>query len=144
MSRLAAIMALAVTASLAAGCSIAEVPTDPAGAARVGGSLNVDGPLRVIGDTRVGGSAVVYGPVIARSLHVGGSALTTLPQGEPPGISGQQYTTPLVVGGSPTVHSPLIVDGSLRIGGSLQMEPMPDARGDFAPPQSRSGQMLTE
>ncbi len=97
------------------------------------------GPLLVHGDLVVGGSATIHGPVSARALHVGGSVATPFPRGEPPGPAGQEYATPLVVGGSLAVQGPLIVDGSLRVGGSLLMEPAQGMAGE-APPQSGSPQ----
>ncbi len=143
MTNAARLLALGLLGLCAAGCGEVLALANP-NAARVGGSLAVNGPLKVQGDLLVGGSATIHGPVYAHALHVGGSITTNLPKGEPPGPAGQEYATPLSVGGGLTVQGPLIVDGSLRIGGSLEMEPMQDPEAETIPPVQNRQQLWTE
>ncbi|HEY6394071.1 MAG TPA: polymer-forming cytoskeletal protein [Candidatus Binataceae bacterium] len=123
----AAILASGVAALACCVASCASVQPNVPG---VGGTLILDGPLTVQGPLLVGGSAVVHGPVRARELSVGGSVAPTLPRNETPGPAGAVLAGPYRVGGSLIVNGPLLVDGLLKVGGSLVMEPsaIPDVR----------------
>jgi hypothetical protein len=84
--------------------------------------MNVDGPLHVQGNLYIGGPATIHGPVIAKAMSVGGPVTTSFPKGELSGSAGQTYGTSLLIGGPLTVMGPLIVEGTLKVGGPLYCE----------------------
>jgi len=107
---------LAALAFACSSCSLHHLGAMYPNAARIGGPLMVDGPLVVHGPVTVGGPCIVHGPVQAAGLKVGGPVYT-LPLRRPAGPAGQEFASPLYVGGPLTVNGPLIADGELTVGG---------------------------
>jgi len=125
--RARALFVLAMLGASASPATVAYAGGFLRDAAVIGGPLTVDGPLVVQGPVTVGGPCTVHGPVRANALIVGGPVYTTLPRGEAPGPAGQEFATPLVIGGPLQVNGPLTIEGTLKVGGPLTSEPPADA-----------------